>query len=183
MALIRFQFVPDALEQENTNYMGEQNRDAAVALFEDNKELAYWVLHRHFPALAFDDDIRQEALIGLWKGCLKFDPSKSKPATFLVKCIQNSVLMSLRKKQLEYPMSDLGLSGELLLMRQSENDPGFKLVEFEEFIGHLTEKQQLVVRARANDMSQEQIAEMLGLSQSYCSRLLSKLKQEWYSID
>lgn len=163
--------------------MNEQRHEDAVALFEENKALAYWVLHRHFPALAFDDDIRQEALIGLWKGYLRFDPSKSKPSTFLTKCILNSILMVLRRKQLEVPMSDVGLPGELTMMRQSTNDPGYKLVELEDFIGGLNEKQQIVLRARADGLSQKQIAEMVGLSQPQCSRILSKIKREWYSTD
>jgi len=68
--------------------------------YEDNIKLAYWVVSRHFPNLTWDEDIRQEACIGLWKAAKTFNDTLGvKFSTYADTCIRNSCLMELRRRK------------------------------------------------------------------------------------
>ena len=46
----------------------------AEILFHENKDFAYFYLHKYIPSKAFDEDIQQIAFMALWRACLHFDP-------------------------------------------------------------------------------------------------------------
>lgn len=44
--------------------------------FQENQKLVHFILQKKFPLVAFDEDVIQEANMGLWKACIGFDEAK-----------------------------------------------------------------------------------------------------------
>lgn len=151
-------------------------------LFEENTRLAHSVLWKNYPAFAADEDLHQEALLGLWRACLTYDPKKSQFPTYAYTCILNQVRMAMRHQakqpptvSLETPVSEQGgLTLEDMLEELVPSlDDGF--IGLKNFLQELSPRDQLLVRCRLEGLSQKQTAERLGLTQPYCSRLLTKI--------
>ena len=73
-------------------------RNEQEQLFYNNLELAYFTLWKHYPTFAQDEDLKQEAVLGLWKACLTYDESKSKFSTYAVSCMLNKMKVWLRDR-------------------------------------------------------------------------------------
>lgn len=151
-------------------------------LFEENTKLAYSVLWHRFPQLGKDNDAKQEALLGLWKACITFDPNKSEFSTYATTCIVNQVRMMLRaaSKQpptvsISSPISDCDslTLGDMI----EEPIPSLSdgMIELKGFIKGLPQRDYDLIRYRVAGLSQKQISQKLGLSQPYLSRLLTKI--------
>lgn len=81
---------------ENTTKMKAEN------LYKENERLAFFVLNRHFPMLAHDDDYIQEARMALWKACMNFDESKGYTfSSYACATIHKNVLGVWYKKKRE----------------------------------------------------------------------------------
>jgi len=142
--------------------------------------------------------------IGLIKAVGSFKPDKNiKLATFASRCIENEILMHLRKTSklrsevsLDEPLN-VDWEGNVLLLSDvlgTEPDAIYKDVELSaekemlrESFEHLSERERKIVELRfgldgKEEMTQKEIAEMMGISQSYISRLekkiVSSLKKE-----
>ena len=151
-------------------------------LFEENKSLAHSVLWKTYPTFAGDEDMHQEALLGLWKACITYDTSKSKFSTYACICILNQLRMCMRKQSrqpdtvsLQAPLS----ASEGLTLESCFEDPTPSIddnyIELKEFLKELPPRDQLLIECRLLGLSQKQTAERLGVSQSYCSRLLTSI--------
>lgn len=67
--------------------------------YKENEKLVYYVLKKSFPAMLTDEDIVQEAKIGLWKACISFRQEKGcQFSSYAYKVIYNSVLSALNKR-------------------------------------------------------------------------------------
>ena len=133
-----------------------------------------------------------------------FKPDKNiKLATFASRCIENEILMHLRKTSrlkaevsLDEPLN-VDWEGNVLLLSDvlgTEPDAIYKDVEtsqekemLRESFSKLPERERMIVELRfgldgKEEMTQKEIAEMMGISQSYISRLekkiVSSLKKE-----
>lgn len=153
-------------------------------LFEENYKFAYWLVRKRFPLLADDEDVNQEALIGLWKACTIYDPKNGKFTTVATRCIMNEVLMFLRKNRRRHNIIFYSLEDELsgadnLRFSDVTPDPNWNVKfcnsEFKQSVSSLTEREQLIVRMRLAGFNQTYIANEVGLSQAYVSRLLKSI--------
>lgn len=154
--------------------------------FNKNTKLAYWYLNRYFPLLAYDEDIQQEALLGLWKACLTYKADKGiQFTTYAGFCIRNQVLMLLRSKRKEKGIEFISLSsplkdGDGLEFWEMVEDPEGSLedsgVLLRDFISNLSEKEKglLQIHMKVND--QYEGAACLGCSQAQYSRKLKALR-------
>lgn len=151
----------------------------AVVDFESNMGLVYATYNKHFQGYRWlKDDLIQEGMLGLWKACQSFDPGKGNTfATYAVKVIKNEMTMLLRK-ELKHPKAD---ELDILLDRDCRCallDAVDRKVLWEEI---LREAELLgckdVVLLKVTGLKQAEIAEKLGISQSYVSRLLSSLSK------
>ncbi|HIU21506.1 MAG TPA: sigma-70 family RNA polymerase sigma factor, partial [Candidatus Limadaptatus stercorigallinarum] len=142
--------------------------------------------------------------IGLIKAVGSFKPDKNiKLATFASRCIENEILMHLRKTSrlrsevsLDEPLN-VDWEGNVLLLSDvlgTEPDSIYKDVELSaekemlrESFSRLPERERKIVEMRfgldgKEEKTQKEIAEMMGISQSYISRLekkiVSSLKKE-----
>ena len=138
------------------------------------------------------------------KAVSTFCPEKNiKLATYASRCIENEILMFLRKNHGKYrvisfdePLSADWDGNELLLsdvLGSEEDGVSFELEKREErrvvdeAVAALAPRERLIIELRygfsgKEEMTQKQVADLLGISQSYISRLekkiISNLKKE-----
>lgn len=171
---------------QSTSYeVGEVTRNEAEQLFLENTALAYHILHKDFPTFAQSEDMKQEALLGLWRACISFDPSKGKFSTYAGCCILNAIRYALRGYQkqpetvsLNQPISEEGSTLEDLLEDPYPSvDEG--LIDLVTFLKGLPERERKLIQCRLDGLTQNQISAEMGLSQTWCSRILKKMRQEY----
>ena len=152
------------------------------------------------------EDLISIGTIGLIKAINTFNPVKKiKLATYASRCIENEILMYLRrnsKTKLEVSideplnvdwdgnellLSDILGTDEDVIYRDIESEVERKLLG--KAIGKLTKREQTIVRLRfginmpeGREKTQKEVADLLGISQSYISRLekriMKRLKKE-----
>jgi len=157
-------------------------------MFNANEKLAFYIVNKYFKQYQNDDDIKQIALIGLWKACRKFDESKDvKFATFATTVIRNDILMELRKNN---GKKDAFNSVTLHLDTEIDDDNYFDFysivecksclnefynIETEDkgfYFDCLSDLEQKVLYLYVKEKNQKEIAQILKVSQSYISRVL-----------
>ncbi|MBR6258594.1 MAG: sigma-70 family RNA polymerase sigma factor, partial [Oscillospiraceae bacterium] len=171
---------------------------------EHNLRLVVYIARRFENTGINIEDLISIGTIGLIKAINTFDPVKKiKLATYASRCIENEILMYLRKTSalrtevsFEEPLKSDWDGNELLLsdilgtdedtiMRPLEEDADRQLLR--EAIEHLSprEREIVVMRFGLNgepERTQKDVADILGISQSYISRLekriISTLKSE-----
>ena len=150
------------------------------------------------------EDLISIGTIGLIKAVNTFDPGKKiKLATYASRCIENEVLMFLRhtsrlkyEVSLDEPLKTDWDGNELLLsdVLGTESDlvsRGMEEDAEKQLLGHalsrLSQREQRIMKMRfglggSREMTQKEVADQLGISQSYISRLekriLSRLQSE-----
>ena len=147
------------------------------------------------------EDLISIGTIGLIKSIHTFNPNKNiKLATYASRCIENEILMYLRKNNktklevsIDEPLNVDWDGNELLLsdILGTDEDAIYKDLEDEEehkllikAINGLTKRERLIVQMRYGIMTQDgqektqkEVADLLGISQSYISRLEKKIMQ------
>ena len=187
----------DEEEKKYIDLLEENNESAKEKLIEHNLRLVVYVAKRFASSDVDMEDLISIGSLGLIKAINSYKSDKNiKIATYASKCIENEILMYLRKiskqKQvvsLDEPINIDGEGNELLLfdLLPSENDSPHEDVE------KMTEKQilwkvinKLGCREREimvmrfglngeNELTQKEVADSLGISQSYISRLEKKI--------
>ena len=147
------------------------------------------------------EDLISIGTIGLIKAINTYDPEKKiKLATYASRCIENEILMYLRRNNktrmevsIDEPLNVDWDGNELLLsdILGTEEDAIYKDLENEaekkvliRAIGRLSGREQMIIRMRfglgtedGEEKTQKEVADMLGISQSYISRLEKKIMQ------
>ena len=143
------------------------------------------------------EDLISIGTIGLIKAVNTFDASKNiKLATYASRCIENEILMFLRRTSrikgeisLDEPLNVDWDGNELLLsdILGTEGDAVFKEIESDveksliaEAVSHLPAREKLIINMRFGlsgfrENTQKQVADALGISQSYISRLEKRI--------
>lgn len=193
--------------EEERHYLelsAQGNLEARNILVERNLRLVAHVMKKYYAQTADQEDLISIGTIGLIKGITTFDASKgARLATYAARCVENEILMyfrSTRKSAQDVSLSDYietGTDGaplELmdvicedcdLLEQVSDREAVFRL---RQAMGRcLTEQERTVVILRYGlggraPLRQRQVAERLGISRSYISRIekraLQKLRKE-----
>ena len=193
--------LPHPLDAETESQLikriAEGDCEAKDVLVEHNLRLVVF-LAKKFENNGLDmEDLVSVGTIGLIKAINSFNPEKQiKLATYASRCIENEILMYLRKlskrKQevsLDEPLNVDGEGNELLLadILGTDTDAVYNHMEnlverqlLEEGLSRLTKREQQIIEMRfgldGNDeRTQKEVADMLGISQSYISRLEKKI--------
>ena len=145
------------------------------------------------------EDLISIGTIGLIKSINTFNPGKNiKLATYASRCIENEILMYLRRNNKhrmevsideplnvdwdgnELLLSDILGTDEDVIYKNLENEVERKLLI--KAIAKLSEREQTIIRLRfgignadGKELTQKEVAELLGISQSYISRLEKKI--------
>ena len=198
---------PLTAEEERELLIKLANKDdnARKTLVEKNLRLVVYISKKFENSGVNIEDLISIGTIGLMKAINSFDVEKNiKLATYASRCIENEILMFLRKNQkiktevsIDEPINidsegnDLAL-GDIL---GTENDSIFKQVEESDnkkvinlAIKNLDNREKVIMEMRygfggRKELTQKEVADKLGISQSYISRIekkvIERLKKEF----
>ncbi|MFA7467353.1 MAG: RNA polymerase sporulation sigma factor SigE [Desulfotomaculaceae bacterium] len=183
-----------------------ESGDGAVrsVLIERNLRLVVYIARKFENTGVGIEDLVSIGTIGLIKAVNTFDPAKKiKLATYASRCIENEILMYLRRNNkirtevsFDEPLNIDWDGNELLLsdVLGTENDVIYKYIEEEVdrkllylALQKLNGRERTIMELRfglnsGREKTQKEVADMLGISQSYISRLekriIKRLKKE-----
>ena len=173
--------------------------DARQKLIAHNLRLVVYLAKKFENTGINVEDLISIGTIGLIKGINTFDPAKKiKLATYASRCIENEILMYLRrnsKRRMEVSideplnvdwdgnellLSDILGTDEDMVCRDIENEVELGLLH--EALDKLDEREREIIvlrygldRPDGSEMTQKEVADLLGISQSYISRLEKKI--------
>lgn len=177
----------------------EENMEARSKLIEHNLRLVVYIAKKFDNTGVGVEDLISIGTIGLIKGINTFNPTKNiKLATYASRCIENEILMYLRrtsKTKLEVSIDEplnVDWDGNELLLSDilgTDEDVIYKDIEDEiekdllkNAIDHLNPREKKIVELRFGlkqpdgmEMTQKEVADLMGISQSYISRLEKKI--------
>lgn len=147
-----------------------------MKLFEENIRMAYHVASRFTPNTIVDmDDIKQLALIGLYKACLNYkDGLGFKFSTYAYKVMKNEVLKELTRHNVYDSLDEM----EYDAADESCNPEEEYIGSLQRFSTILTEQEYKVMLLTVQGYSQKEISSRLNLSQSQISRIFIRGKKK-----
>ena len=177
--------------------MDEQPETARQTLIEHNLRLVVYIARKFENTGVGIEDLISIGTIGLIKAVKTFDYTKKiKLATYASRCIENEILMFLRRTSrqklevsLDEPLNTDWDGNELLLSDVLGTDPDMVSRGIEESaerqmlfaaLSHLSPREQQIMDLRFGlhghpEMTQKEVADILGISQSYISRLEKRI--------
>ena len=176
-----------------------QDKEAKEKLIAHNLRLVVYIAKKFDNTKVGTEDLISIGTIGLMKAINTFDASKSiKLATYASRCIENEILMYLRKNNKqklevsideplnvdwdgnELLLSDILGTDEDVIYRDLETQADLKLLH--QALKTLNGREKMIIELRfglhskdGEELKQKQVADLLGISQSYISRLEKKI--------
>lgn len=189
--------LPPAQEQDYLIRMEAGEQEAKSVLIERNLRLVVYIARRFENTGVNIEDLISIGTIGLIKAVSTYRREKNiKLATYASRCIENEILMHIRKianqkteVSLDEPINTDWDGNELLLsdvlgtdsdtvMRPMEDDVDHELLR--QALSKLSEREMQIVQMRFGlggrpEKTQKEVAELMGISQSYISRLEKRI--------
>ena len=197
---------PEAEAEAVAALQASDNQEARACLIEHNLRLVVYIAQKFDNTGVGVEDLISIGTIGLIKAINTFNPEKKiKLATYASRCIENEILMYLRRNSktrmevsIDEPLNVDWDGNELLLsdILGTDEDVIYRGLEDEveknllgKAIGKLSDREQTIVKLRfginmpeGREKTQKEVADLLGISQSYISRLekriMKRLKKE-----
>lgn len=194
---------PPLTQAEETEALGnlegdeESSKKAKNKLIVHNLRLVVYIAKKFENTGIGVEDLVSIGTIGLIKAVNTFCPSRNiKLATYASRCIENEMLMFLRKSSglknevsIDEPLNIDWDGNELLLsdVLGTDNDIVHQNIEkdvdrslLEEAISHLSRRERTIMEMRfglsdGTERTQKEVADLLGISQSYISRLEKRI--------
>lgn len=187
-------------EREVVRWLGtDQDEKARKILIEHNLRLVVYIAKKFDNTGVGVEDLISIGTIGLIKAINTFNPAKKiKLATYASRCIENEILMYLRRNNKtkmevsideplnvdwdgnELLLSDILGTDEDIIYKDLEHEVDKKLLTRAMTI--LTDREKMIIELRfginqkeGKEKTQKEVADMLGISQSYISRLEKKI--------
>jgi RNA polymerase sporulation-specific sigma factor len=184
----------------------DNSEEAKNKLISHNLRLVVYLARKFENTGVGVEDLISIGTIGLIKAINTFNPIKQiKLATYASRCIENEILMYLRRNSKtkmevsideplnvdwdgnELLLSDILGTDDDVISRQMEDEVEITLLG--KAIRKLSSREQLIIKMRyglnhpeGKELTQKEVADLLGISQSYISRLekriIKKLKKE-----
>ena len=191
----------DPREEEKILKDLENNEEAKQILAQRNLRLVVYIAKK-FENTGMDlEDLISVGTIGLMKAINTFNVGKNiKLATYASRCIENEILMQLRRTtkiktevSIDEPLNKDGDGNELLLsdILGTDGDITSKRIEDETdrkllraAIEKLSQREKEIMELRfgaslqGKEKTQKEVADMLGISQSYISRIEKKIMKK-----
>ncbi len=177
----------------------EEGTQAKATLIERNLRLVVYIAKKFDNTGVGVEDLISIGTIGLIKSINTFNPDKNiKLATYASRCIENEILMYLRRNSktkmevsIDEPLNVDWDGNELLLsdVLGTDEDVIYKDIEDEverklliKAVSKLNKRERAIIELRfglnsenGEELTQKEVADMLGISQSYISRLEKKI--------
>ncbi len=203
--------LPAPLEPQREAYVigklgTDQEKEAKALLIEHNLRLVVYIAKKFDNTGVGVEDLISIGTIGLIKAINTFDPVKKiKLATYASRCIENEIVMYLRRNSKtkmevsideplnvdwdgnELLLSDILGTDDDVISRHLEDEVEITLLG--KAISKLSPREQTIIKLRfglnnseGREKTQKEVADLLGISQSYISRLekriMKRLKKE-----
>ena len=194
-------FPPPLTKQEECELLKEMNLNTDKVrdiLIERNLRLVVYIARKFENTGINIEDLISIGTIGLIKAINTFDPEKNiKLATYASRCIENEILMFLRRNNktkaevsIDEPLNVDWEGNELLLSDILGTEPDIIYKNIEDDVDRnlldlamekLTKREQKIVHLRfgingnGEEKTQKEVADILGISQSYISKLEKKI--------
>jgi len=191
-------------EEKALQKLSKGDTETKKLLVEHNLRLVVYIAKKFENTGVGIEDLISIGTIGLMKAINTFNTEKNiKLATYASRCIENEILMFLRRSNrikgeisIDEPLNQDGDGNELLLsdILGTESDVTSRRIEDEvdktllrASIERLSNREKNIMELRfgfktGNEKTQKEVADMLGISQSYISRLekkiINKMKKE-----
>ena len=184
-------------EQKLLQRLMKKDSDAKNILVEKNLRLVVYIAKKFESSGVNIEDLISIGTIGLMKAVNSYNLDKNiKLATYASRCIENEILMYLRKNSktkteisIDEPINIDGDGNDLLLedILGTDNDSVFKSVEDSDnkkvlfkAIKNLNKREKIIMQLRygfggVEELTQKEVADKLGISQSYISRIEKKV--------
>ena len=179
-----------------------QDQEARSRLIEHNLRLVVYIAKKFDNTGIGVEDLISIGTIGLIKAINTFNPVKNiKLATYASRCIENEILMYLRRNSKtkmevsideplnvdwdgnELLLSDILGTDEDVISRRMEDEVEITLLA--KAINKLSPREQTIIRLRfglnnaeGKEKTQKEVADLLGISQSYISRLEKRIMKQ-----
>lgn len=193
-----------AEEREYLRRYAQGDQEARDVLIERNLRLVAHIIKKYYTQSADQEDLISIGTIGLIKAVGTYQPAKKiKLATYASRCIENEILMHLRKTAgqksevpFDEPLSTDWNGNELLLSDVLGTDSDLVVRPMEEdadrqvlaqALATLNDREREIITLRfglggRREHTQKEVADRMGISQSYISRLekriIGRLKKE-----
>lgn len=193
--------LPPPLTKEQENEMMQRiisgDNSAREKLIVHNLRLVVYIAKKFETPSANSEDLISIGTIGLIKAVKTFSPERNiKLATYASRCIENEILMYMRKSSqlknevsIDEPLNTDWDGNELLLCDVLGSDPDTVNIDLEneidrylvlDAVSKLNERECMIMELRfglngKKEHTQKQVADELGISQSYISRLEKKI--------
>lgn len=177
----------------------EKDQTARSSLIEHNLRLVVYIAKKFDNTGIGVEDLISIGTIGLIKAINTFNPLKNiKLATYASRCIENEILMYLRRNNKlklevsideplnvdwdgnELLLSDILGTDENVISQNMEDEAERKLLRLA--LAKLSERERVIIELRfglntvdGQERTQKEVADMMGISQSYISRLEKKI--------
>lgn len=184
-------------EQKLSEKLSQGDEKAREKLITHNLRLVVYISKKFENSGVYIEDLISIGTIGLIKAVNTFSPEKNiKLATYASRCIENEILMHLRKiasQKIEISLDEplntdwdgnelmladvLGSDGDEINREMEEEDEKRILLQV---IDTLPEREREIIDMRfglgeKEELTQKQVADKLGISQSYISRLEKRI--------
>ena len=190
---------PPLSPEEERDVLSRLESDSSLRslLVERNLRLVVYIAKKFENTGTGIEDLISIGTIGLIKAINTFKADKNiKLATYASRCIENEILMYIRKTSknrleisIDEPLNTDWDGNELLLsdILGGDEDTVYRNMEYDEdkktienAISKLSSREQTIIRLRfgldgKDEMTQKEVADMLGISQSYISRLEKRI--------
>ncbi len=193
--------LPEPLNAEEEKMLLERlmkkDNEAKNELIEKNLRLVVYISKKFESSGVNIEDLISIGTIGLMKAVNSYDLEKNiKLATYASRCIENEILMFLRKNNkiraevsIDEPINTDSEGNDLSLadILGTDNDSMFKMIEDSDnkkiligAIQKLNDREKLIMQMRygfggLDELTQKEVADKLGISQSYISRIEKKV--------
>ena len=186
-------------EQVMKKLGSDDDKEARSSLIEHNLRLVVYIAKKFDNTGVGVEDLISIGTIGLIKAINTFNPLKNiKLATYASRCIENEILMYLRRNNKlklevsideplnvdwdgnELLLSDILGTDENILSKDMEDEVDKKLLRLA--LEKLSKRERMIIELRfglnskdGEEKTQKEVADMMGISQSYISRLEKKI--------
>lgn len=184
-------------ERETIEKAVNGDKDARNLLIEHNLRLVVHIIKKYYSNYSDQDDLISIGTIGLIKGINSYNPKKgTKLATYAARCIENEILMHFRgvkKTAQDISMNDpidTDSEGNPLTLADiictddtivDDIDYKFKCIQLRRYVNEIeNERDKTIIVLRygldGNEpKTQQEVADLLGISRSYVSRIETKI--------
>ena len=155
-------------------------------LFDKHQSLAMYLFHKKCPLHDRDEDMKQWALLGLWRACITYQEDKGRFSTYAGTCIQNSMWSELRKRRqysklgtvsLDAPIVETDDAALSLQGMLEDHTAEINPIDWDGIAACCTARQQRIVRDIVRGFRQGEIAKRESCTQTTVSKQVRKIRE------